>query len=109
MLILITRTKAGDTKGDEIPIPNSPQMPKISISTPTSVEALQAAIGLLRAKERRWRKTGSKRALLIYLKTVYRLYAMWKRKGKLLPATTLVSRLFIGKERSGRHPIRTVI
>lgn len=84
-------------------------MPKISFSGDTSIEALHSAIHLLRAQESKWRKTGSKRTLRRYLNSVFDLHARWKRAGKLLPATTLVSRLFVGKKRSGRHPIRTLI
>lgn len=78
-------------------------------SAATSVEALQAAIDVLVKRERRWRKTGSKRALLVYLSSIYRLYATWKEASVAIPTTTLIARLARLRERTGRHPLRTVI
>jgi hypothetical protein len=84
-------------------------MPEISFSTDTSVESLQAAVDLLRKQERKWRNTGSKRALLGYLTLVFRLYAAWKQAGTVRPAATLIARLAGISDRNGRHPIRTII
>jgi len=49
-------------------------MPKISFVADPSSTASQAAIDMLRTRERKWRKTGSKRALVRYLVVVFDLY-----------------------------------
>ena len=83
-------------------------MTKISFSADMSVETLQDAIDVLQKLERRWRKTGSKRALQRYLTSVYELYATWKRAGVSRPAVAVITRLAGLRERK-RHPIRAII
>lgn len=84
-------------------------MPKISISADPSVTALQASIDMLRARERRWRKNGSKRALVRYLASVFDLYTAWKRGGVAHTTVVRMAKLASIRNRTGRHPVRTII
>ena len=84
-------------------------MPKIvSFPEPLSF-ALQATIELLRNQERKWRKTGSKRALVRYLAAVFDLYVTRKRAGILHTTVVRIAKLAGISCRTGRHPIRTII
>jgi hypothetical protein len=84
-------------------------MPKISFSADSSIEALQAAIDMLRLQELKWRKTSSRRCLIDYLKSVYRLYEAWMHCDCERLATRKLAKLAKIGEGFGRHPIRTII
>jgi len=84
-------------------------MTQIAYSAEMSLQALQAAITMLTKHARRWRKTGSKRALYRYLTTVFNLYAVWKRSGDTRTAANRMAKLAGLKHQSDCHPIRIII
>ena len=80
-------------------------MPQINNSDAMSHEAFRAAIILLQAQHRRWRKTGSKRALYVFLHSVFECYSDWHRHGVALEASARVAKL-TGLN-TQHHPERT--
>lgn len=84
-------------------------MPQISYSAGMSVGSLEAAIQLLRMKERKWRKAGRKRALYRYLETVFGLYTAWKEDDVARYAANRIAKLSGLRTQPKRHPIRAII
>jgi hypothetical protein len=84
------------------------EMRKKPLSANTSI-TLQNVMHALQALERRWRKTGSKRALVRYLAAVFDLYSGWKRAGVLPMAVARIAKLAALHDRTGRHPMRLII
>jgi hypothetical protein len=84
-------------------------MSKTSLSTDTSIEALQAVIDMLRLQEQKWRKSGSRRALHRYLRSICSLYASWKQAGVTQTAPAQMAKLAGLRRRYGIHPVRTII
>ena len=84
-------------------------MPPIANSAGPSIEALQAAITMLTKLDRRWRKTGRKRALYKYLEMVFNLYVTWKRAGDIQTVAKRIARLAGSSVQHDLHPIRTII
>jgi hypothetical protein len=98
----------GDDQSDVIS-PKRTQMTPIANSDKTSVKALQASITMLTKQDRRWRKTGSKRALYRYLTMTFDLYTGWKRVGDARSvANRMVKRAGLGHQ-PDRHPLRIII
>lgn len=81
----------------------------IANSAGTSVEALQAAIAMLTKQDRRWHKTGSKRALYRYLQTVFNVYSASKKVRSGRPLVSRIARVAGLVAQPDRHPIRTII
>lgn len=84
-------------------------MTPIANSAGTSVEALQATLTLLTKLDRRWRKTGSKRALYRYLSTAFNLYAALRRADDIRTVANRIARLAGSSVQHDRHLIRTII
>ena len=84
-------------------------MPPFGNSADMSVEALQAAITMLTKLDRRWRKTGRKRALYRFLESVFSLYTVWRRAGDTRTAAKRMAKLAGLRHQANRHPIRTII